>query len=91
MASNFRHLLSCGTVAGVIRFVSVNLVLVLSVRLLFLYSFEGSFNTYLIYFILPRLRNHNATDDDNVDFRSFRKILYSKHEKLMQGSGVVSS
>ena len=33
----------------VIRVVSVNLVLVLSVRLLFMYSFEGPFNTYLIY------------------------------------------
>ena len=41
--------------------------------------------------LIPRLRNHNATDDDNVDFRSFRKILYSKHEKLMQCSGFVSS
>ena len=40
---------------------------------------------------LPRLRNHNATDDDNVDFRSFRKILYSKHEKVMQCSLFVSS
>ena len=28
----------------------VNLVLILSVRLLFLYSFKGPFNTYLIYF-----------------------------------------
>ena len=30
--------------------VSVNLVLDLSVRLLFLYSFKGPFNTHLIYF-----------------------------------------
>ena len=42
-------------------------------------------------YLIPRLRNHNATDDDNVDFRSFRKILYSKHEKLMQCSGFVGS
>ena len=41
--------------------------------------------------LLPRLRNHNSTDDENVDFRSFRKILFSKHEKLMQCSGFVSS
>ena len=41
--------------------------------------------------VIPRLRNHNATDDDNVEFGSFRKILYSKHEKLMQCSGFVSS
>ena len=33
-----------------------------------------------------RLRNHNATDDDNVDFRSFLKNLHSKLGKLMQGS-----
>ena len=32
------------------RVVSANLVLVLSVHLLFLYSFKGPFNTYLIYF-----------------------------------------
>ena len=41
--------------------------------------------------IIPRLCNHNATDDDNVDFRSIRKIFYSKHEKSMQCSGFVSS
>ena len=35
---------------------------------------------------LPRLRNHNAIDDDNVDFRSFQKSLNSKLGKLMQGS-----
>ena len=25
--------------------------------------------------VIARLRNHNATDDDNVDFRSFNPIL----------------
>ena len=35
---------------GVIEVVSVNLVLDLSVHLLFLYSFKDPFNTYLIYF-----------------------------------------
>ena len=34
----------------VIRVVSVNLVIILSVRLLSVYSFKGPFNTYLIYF-----------------------------------------
>ena len=40
---------------------------------------------------ITEVTNHNATDDDNVDFRSFRKKLYSKHEKLMQCSGFISS
>ena len=40
---------------------------------------------------LARLRNHNVTDGDNLDFRSFRKISYSKHGKLMPCSGFVSS
>ena len=35
---------------GVIRVVPVNLVLVLSLRLLFLHSFNSPFGTYLIYF-----------------------------------------
>ena len=42
-----------------------------------------AFSTELLDCIIARLQNHNVTDDDNVDFRSFRKILYSKHEKLM--------
>ena len=29
-------------------------------------------------YIVARLRNHNATDDGNVDLRSFKKILYLK-------------
>ena len=33
--------------------------------------------------LLPRLRNHNATDDGNVDFRSFRNILRSRLGKLL--------
>ena len=33
--------------------------------------------------IRARLRNHNATDDDNVDFRSFQKNLHPKLGKLM--------
>ena len=33
--------------------------------------------------LLPRLRNHNATEDGNVDFRSFRKILRTRLGKLM--------
>ena len=32
---------------------------------------------------IPGLRNHNATDDGNVDFRSFRKILRSRLGKFM--------
>ena len=35
---------------GVIRVASVDLVLVLFLRLLFLYSFKGPFETHLIYF-----------------------------------------
>ena len=42
--------LICVNLAGVIRVVLVNLVLVLSIRLLFLYSFKGLLNAYLIYF-----------------------------------------
>ena len=42
--------LICVNSAGDIRAASVSLVLVLSVCLLFLYSFKGPFNTYLIYF-----------------------------------------
>ena len=33
--------------------------------------------------LIARLRNHNATEDDNVDFRSFLKNLHSKLGKLM--------
>ena len=33
--------------------------------------------------VLPRLRNHNATDDGNINFRYFRKILRSRLGKLM--------
>ena len=33
--------------------------------------------------LIARLRNHNATDDDNEDFRSFKKNLHSKLGKLM--------
>ena len=33
--------------------------------------------------LIARLRNHNAIDDDNVDFRSFKKSLHSKLGKLM--------
>ena len=41
--------------AEVIRVVSVKLVIVLSLRLPFLYSFKGRpFNTYLIYFTFIR-------------------------------------
>ena len=32
---------------------------------------------------IARLRNHNATDHGNVDFRSFFKNLHSKLGKLM--------
>ena len=35
---------------GVLGVVSVDLVLVLSISLLFLYTFKGPFNTNLIYF-----------------------------------------
>ena len=41
--------------------------------------------------ILPRLRNYNSTDDSNVDFRSFRKILRSRLGKLMYSSWFISS
>ena len=37
---------------------------------------------YRAFEMIARLRNHNATDDGNVDFRSFRKDLYSKHGKI---------
>ena len=45
-------------------------------------------DSYLIAFkshnnvTLPRLRNHNATDDGNADFRSFRKFLRSRLGKF---------
>ena len=48
------------------------------------YENEKSIVKSVKYFwrtILPRLRNHNATDD--VDFKSFWKILHSKLGKLM--------
>ena len=32
---------------------------------------------------ITRLRNRNATDDPNIDERSFKNILHSKLEKLM--------
>ena len=32
--------------------------------------------------LIAKLRNHNATDDDNVDFRSFKKKLHSKLGKV---------
>ena len=35
-------------------------------------------NRKALWVILARLPNHNATDDDNVDFRSFLKNLHSK-------------
>ena len=34
--------------------------------------------SHFVISLTARLRNHNATDDDNVDFKSFTKILYSK-------------
>ena len=37
----------------------------------------------VVHNLIARLRNHNATDHDNVDFRSFFKNLYSKLGKLM--------
>ena len=43
---------------------------------------NGFFGEVLLL-ALPRLRNHNATDDGNLDFRSFRKILRSRLGKLM--------
>ena len=39
-----------GILVGVVRVVSVNFVLLLSERLLFLYSLEGPFSGDLIYF-----------------------------------------
>ena len=37
----------------------------------------------LLGLIIPRLQNDNATDDGDVDLRSFRKSLLSKLGKLM--------
>ena len=49
--------------------------------------FDGEWNALCISDLLtdtiPRLRNHNTTDDGNVDFRSFRKILRSRLGKLI--------
>ena len=41
--------------------------------------------------LLPRLRNHNATDDRNVEFRSFRNISHLRVGKLMLSGWFISS
>ena len=74
-------------IAGVITVVSVNLVLVLSACLLFLHSFKGPFNKYLIYFTFIKsvainkdlsqpLRAEGVTISETRDHRSNPKQPY---------------
>ena len=75
-----------------------NYLFVISFQLMFYktlhYRLAQSLGCDFVTSLSPRLRNHNATDDGNVefrnatddgkvDFRCFRKILRSRLGKLM--------
>ena len=62
------------------RVVSVNLVLVLSVRLLFLHSFKGPFNRYLIYFTFVKSVAINKNLSQPLRAKAVR-ISETKHDQ----------
>ena len=41
----------------------------------------------VLFLAVARLRNHNTTDDGNVDFRYFKTILRSKLGKIIRFIG----
>ena len=44
---------------------------------------------YVEVSLLARLQNHNATDDDNVDFRSFKKFCIESLENKYNASDLL--
>ena len=62
-------------------FVSFNLVFVLSVHLLFLHSFKGSFSTYLIYFTFIKSVAINKDRVNHLVRTKGVRISETKHDQ----------